>query len=409
MLARPSDAAIAREWINAKKWGAEVVDEKGASEYSSVAPKVQVGADWPLAMTAALILERFGGSEDVEMLENMARRVTGTSHYEVPVHNALVQALSAIYTRLGLAATRQAILRASQIKGGRTTDITEAAKRALGMVGMPADLDEAKTDGDAYLAMMKRLGRTDELQRIFRDNTFWGTNSADSVRQAALKLAGETEKGDEALTRLKNMMKTQTGYSRTAFEMSRAWANIVSREGLTRGLGDAMKRYLDTRGVSDYSLGSSWTVLYAFVLTAASAGGADTLVPLEELMQQSPGDIASVNEQAYFNSPDAWARVLVRNGKFEEYSRSQGLNADGSPKPSKLQEMLTTQTRPMLAAAALRAIAYARDPNAALRAVEAKGDVPDIQPVGVSKPAPTPRGPSNPRFNDRWPPHHDMY
>ncbi|MEQ1920490.1 MAG: hypothetical protein ABL955_14980, partial [Elusimicrobiota bacterium] len=180
---------------------------------------------------------------------------------------------------------------------------------------------------------------------------------------------------------------------------------------LTRGLGDALKRYLDARGVTDCSLGSSWAILYAYVLTAQMAGGADALGPLEELMNSSPGDIASVNEQAYFNSPEAWARVLVRSGKFEEYSRSQGLKEDGSPKPSKLQEMLTSQTRPMLAAAALRAIAYARDPNFSRRAIEPKGDIPDIQPDSVPKPpATTPwRGPSNPRFRDDWPPRHDMF
>ncbi|PIR19293.1 MAG: hypothetical protein COV48_02805, partial [Elusimicrobia bacterium CG11_big_fil_rev_8_21_14_0_20_64_6] len=229
------------------------------------------------------------------------------------------------------------------------------------------------------------------------------------------KLAGETETDDEALNRLHGMMKGQTSYSRTGYEMSRAWASIVSREGLTRGLGDAMKRYLDARGVKDYSLGSSWPILYAYVVTAAAAGGADALGPLEELMNQSPGDIASVNEQAYFNSPDAWARVLVRNGLFEEYSRSQGLNADGSPKPSKLQEMLTSQTRPMLAAAALRAIASARDPSFSRKAIEPKGDLPDIHPTATGSVASAPnysrgypRGPSNPRFQDHWPPY-EMY
>ncbi|MBI2787463.1 MAG: AAA family ATPase [Elusimicrobia bacterium] len=414
MLAQPSDAATARGWIEAKKWGTDALEAPAENTWSS--PKVtnEVGADWPLAMTAALILERFGGAEDVQVLENMARRVTGTSHYEVPVHNALVQALSAIYARLGLAATREAMHRAAQIKGGRTTDITDAANRALGAIGMPADLDHAKTDADSYLALMKRLGRTEELQRIFRDTTFRGTNSAEPVRQAALKLAGETETSPEALARLHNMMKTQTSYSRTGYEMSRAWAAMVSRLGLTIGLGDAMKRYLDARGVKDYSLGSSWPILYAYVVTAQLSGGADTLAPLEELMDQSPGDIASVNEQAYFNSPDAWARVLVRSGKFEEYSRSQGLNADGSPKPSKLQEMLTNQTRPMKTAAALRAIAYARDPFFSRRAAEPKGSVPDIHPGSTSSAAPSsspsfPRGPSNPRFRDDWPPRHDMF
>jgi len=411
MLAQPSDAAVARGWINAHGWAGDVAMTEKTESWGSTTKKVdvEVGNDWPLAMTAALVLERFGTAEDAKLLENMARRVTGTAHNDVPVHNALVSALSAIYARLGLGATRKALSRAAQIKEGRTVDITDAAKRALGTVGMPADIDEAKLDADGYLAIMKRLGRTAELRQIFRDTTFWGTNSSESVRQAALKLAGETEKGDEALNRLKNMMKTQSSYSRTAFEMSRAWASIVAREGLTKGLGDAIKRYMDTRGVKDYSAGSSWTVLYAYVLAAQMAGGEAELEALEEVMNASPGDIASVNEQAYFNSPEAWARSLVRSGKFEQYARSQGLNEDGSPKPSKLQEMLASQTRPMLAAAALRAIAYARDPSFNRASPAPKGALPDIQPEPAPKPTPTPRGPSNPRFNRDWPPHHDPF
>jgi len=401
-LAQPSDAAKAREWIVSKMWAADVVDEKAANMYSSAEPKVQVGSDWPLAMTAALVLEKFGTPTDIPLLENMARRVLGTGHTEVPVHQALEQALAALYVKAGLAETRAALRRAAQLTAGRTQDITGAAKRALGTVGMPADLDEAKNDAEGFLAMTKRLGRQDELQAMFRDNKAWAKGfmgaSNDVARQAALKLAGETESSPEALNHLKNLMKVETGYSRTAFEMSRAWAAIVAREGLTQGLGAALKTYLDARGVENYSHGSTWTVLYSYVLAAAAAGGADALAPLEQLMSYAPGGIASVNEQAYFNSPDAWARVLVRSGKFDEYARSQGLNADGSPKPSKLQEMLTNKSLPMMTAAALRAITYARDPLFRSRAVAPKGALPDIQPDSPVAPTPSPRGPSNPRF-----------
>ncbi len=384
LLASPADLAAAREWIKAKGW---VGDVEATMTWGGMIAnaKATVGADWPLAMTAALILERFGGAEDVEMLENVARRVTDTTHYEVPVHGALVSALSAIYTRLGLAATRSALIRALSMQTGRSTDITDAAKRALGAVGMPVDIDSAQSDADGYLAMMRRLGREEELSRIFRDTALWGENSAEPVRQAALKLAGETETGDVALNRLKNMMKTQTSYSRTGYEMSRAWAAIVAREGLTRGLGDAMKRYLDACGVGNSSRDSSWPILYAYVAAAALAGGADTLGALEGLMNQSPGDVAPKNEQSYFSAPDAWARALIRSGKFEEYSRSQGLNTDGSPKPSKLQDMLTNRMRPMFAAAALRAIAYARNPSFSRRGAEPKGDLPDILPDDVPR------------------------
>ncbi|UPT76073.1 MAG: AAA family ATPase [Elusimicrobiota bacterium] len=405
MLAQPSDAAIAREWIAANGWANPVRITETATSWGSTEKKAdaEVGAQWPLAMTAALILERFGGAEDALLLENMARRVTGTSHYEVPVHGALVSALSAIYARLGLAATRAASVRAAQITEGRTNDIVAAVKRALGFVGMPADASDAKQDADGHLAMVKRLGKTDELLRVFRDTTFWGTNSDASVREAALKLAGETGTVED-LPRLKNMMRTQTGYSTTGFETARAWASIVARERLVGDLGGSIKRYLDARGVKDYSNGSTWPFLLAMVEAAKLAGGAAELEALEELMNASPGDIASVNEQAYFNSPDAWARSLVRSGRFEEYARPQGLDENGAPKPSKLQVMLLSQTRPMLAAAALRALAYARDPNFPKAPVAAAGSTPDLRYengawTASAPPSPSPRGPSNPRFN----------
>jgi hypothetical protein len=371
--------------------------------------KGEISREWPLAMTAAMILERFGGIEDAELLEGVSRRITGTTHYEVPVHQALTQALSAIYARAGLTEVRRAMIRAAQIKGGHSADISDAARRALGAVGLPADLDAAKGDADAYLALMTRLGRRDEVLRPARDTTFWGT-AAEGQRQAALRLLGEVGSGEEDLNRLRNHMRVMTSYSRTGFEVAYAWAEISARERRVQGLGDALKRYLDARGLTDYSLGSSWTVLLALVSLAARAGGADSLKPLEEIMNQAPTGIASVNEQAYFSTPDAWARVLVRSGRFEEYSRPQGLDAEGRPKPSKLQEMLASQTRPMLAAAAVRAIAYARDPNFPRTPVEPAGPVHDILPgpgsASSSSSAPSyPRGPSNPRF---WHPHYDM-
>ncbi len=396
-LAQPSDAALAREWIKANGWDADVEVVPPASQYGSATVKKSISSEWPLAMTAALVLEKFGGAEDALLLENVSRRITGTSHYEVPVHQALTQALSAIYARLGLAATRAAMSRAAQIKGGHTADITGAAKRALGSVGMPIDADEAKNDPDGWLALQKRLGKTSELLRVYKDTTFWGMAS-DPVKQAALRLAGETETGDDALRMLKNHMKTQTSYSRTGFEASYAWAAVAARMKLTRGLGGAIKRYLDEKGLSEYSSATAWTTLLAYVELARLAGGAEVLGALEEMMDHSPSDITPVHEQPYFSTPDAWARSLLRSGKFDEYAKPQGLDEKGSPKPSKLQVMLLDKNRPMKVAAALRAIAYARDAGFKRDAIEPAGDVPNIHPEGSSSSS-SPRGPSNPRFD----------
>ena len=95
-------------------------------------------------------------------------------------------------------------------------------------------------------------------------------------------------------------------------------------------------------------------------------------------MNQPPDQIAAVNEQAYFSAPQAWARTLERNGKFEEYARQEP-DVNGAPKLSKLQEMLSSKTRPMLVAAALRAIAYARGPAPAQRLPSPTRKVPELQ------------------------------
>lgn len=214
-------------------------------------------------------------------------------------------------------------------------------------------------------------------------------------------MSGGLESGDAALPRLKDWMQAHSSYSRVAYEMSRAWAAIAAREGLTRGLGGAIKRYLDMQGLTNSSTAAGWTTLLAYVELAGLAGGTDALRPLEEMMNQPPSGIASVHKQSYFSSPDAWARVLVRSGKFEEYAQPQGHDANGAPKPSKLQEMMTDRSHPMLMAAALRAIAYARDPGFTRRAVEPRGDLPDIQPAATKPAAPSfePRRPINPRHD----------
>lgn len=96
-------------------------------------------------------------------------------------------------------------------------------------------------------------------------------------------------------------------------------------------------------------------------MPAEEAGGAAELEPLETLMKNDPGHINADYEPVYFSAPEAWAKALVRSGQFAEYARKT-LGPDGAPRPSRLEQMLLARERPMLAAAALRAIALARDP-----------------------------------------------
>ena len=62
----------------------------------------------------------------------------------------------------------------------------------------------------------------------------------------------------------------------------------------------------------------------------------------------------------YFSTPEAWAKALIRNGRFSEYARKT-LGPDGAPQPSRLEKMLMSKDRPLLVSAALRAIALSRD------------------------------------------------
>jgi ATP-dependent Clp protease ATP-binding subunit ClpC len=368
-LSVEADLAAARSWLKDRKLA------------DSDTPDGMIKSNWPLVMTAALVIEKFGGAEDIALLETIANRFTSSSHFEVPAHNALTQALAALYARAGLSATRAAMTRAAQLSSGNSADIKNATHRAFGAVGMPIDEEYAKRDADGLLELYRRQERLPELVAELHDKAAW--RKADEPRKMAiLKAAGESETSEAAVQRLREAMGEHSSYSRTGYETSRAIAAVLAHAGMTDKLGDAIKRWLDQHGVSySGSGGSKWTQLLAYVELARLSGGAETLDALEQLMRNAPDSINSVHEQAYFTSPDAWARSLIRGGKFEEYARPT-LGADGAPGPSKLEQMLASKDKPMLVAGALRAIAYARDPSFKPKAWAPAGAVPDIAPVG---------------------------
>jgi ATP-dependent Clp protease ATP-binding subunit ClpC len=368
-LSVEADLAAARSWLKDRKLA------------DSDTPDGMIKSNWPLVMTAALVIEKFGGAEDIALLETIANRFTSSSHFEVPAHNALTQALAALYARAGLSATRAAMTRAAQLSSGNSADIKNATHRAFGAVGMPIDEEYAKRDADGLLELYRRQERLPELVAELHDKAAW--RKADEPRKMAiLKAAGESETSEASVQRLREAMGEHSSYSRTGYETSRAIAAVLAHAGMTDKLGDAIKRWLDQHGVSySGSGGSKWTQLLAYVELARLSGGAETLDALEQLMRNAPDSINSVHEQAYFTSPDAWARSLIRGGKFEEYARPT-LGADGAPGPSKLEQMLASKDKPMLVAGALRAIAYARDPSFKPKAWAPAGAVPDIAPIG---------------------------
>ncbi|HXT01423.1 MAG TPA: AAA family ATPase, partial [Elusimicrobiota bacterium] len=349
-LATPADAGAARQWIADNKWATE-----GAGQ-------ITITSKNALAMTAALVLKRFGGREDIALLEAMTNKLDDYSHYQVPLHNALVDALGALYAQAGLTEVRAAAIRAANLKGAddNARDMKEAVGRALGRLGYPADMDEVKGDAQGIAELYRRMGKADELRADFYDTDKW--NKLDSHKKiATFALLAEAKPTEQTYELIAESMRGKRSSDRVArYYAAQAWAKLVSSERRTKGLADAMAGYFKLHGIGSYE--DQWGILYGYVLAAELSGGPELLKPLEDIMSVDPGSISSNHEQMYFSTPEAWAKTLIRSGKFAEYS-ARTLGADGAPQPSKLEKMLIDKAHPMMAAAALRAISLARDPG----------------------------------------------
>ncbi len=365
-LATPADAAVARQWIADNKWAQPGIGQ------------ITITSKNALAMTAALVLKRFGGREDIALLEAMTAKLDDYSHYQVPLHNALVDALGALYAQAGLAEVRAAAIRAANLKGAddNAKDIKEAVGRALGRLGYPADMDEVKGDAQGIAELYRRMGKADELRASFYDTDKWNKLN-DHAKIAAFALLAETAPTEKTFELLAESLRGKRSADRVArYYAAQAWADLVASGRRTKGLADAMAAYTKTHGINSYE--DQYAVLYGYVLAAEKAGGPELLAPLEKLMEFNPGSIASNHEQMYFSTPEAWAKTLIRTGKFAEYA-ARTLGADGAPVPSRLEKMLIDKEHPMMAAGALRAIALARDPNFKPKeAAGAEADVPKI-------------------------------
>ncbi|MBI3563632.1 MAG: hypothetical protein HY079_00385, partial [Elusimicrobia bacterium] len=367
-LATAADLQAARAWIAENKWA-----EPGRGQIALTSKNA-------LVMAATLILKRFGDASDIELLENMSGNVSDYSHYQVPMHNAFVDALAALYRQAGLTAAREAAHRVAQRKADNSSfndrDATSALARAIGAVGYPADLDAAKRDPVGLADLYRRMGKGEELRARFDDDEDWKKADA-AERIGILSFVGaEAAPTDGTFDKLAQTLRgTRAGDRVTRYYVAQAWADLVARTGRTKGLGAAIDAYFGKHGIGKYE--DIWGVLYGYVLAAEQAGGADTIAALEKIMNVDPGSIASNHEQMYFSTPEAWAKAVIRSGKFAEYARPT-LGPDGAPQPSRLQQMLTDKQHPMLVAGALRAIALARDPSFRPKAVEPAGDVPAI-------------------------------
>ncbi len=348
-LATKAQLEEARAWFPAHNWESPNI------------PQMSITSHNALAMTAALVFQRFGDASDIARLENLSANLNDYSHYQVPLHNALVDALAALYTRAGLAEIRRAQVRAAQISGKNKRDVENALARALGEVGYPADHDAIKASPEGIFALARRTGRVDDLLAEFRDPARWSKISAERRAAALMAVAAQPQADDETFQILGEMISGRGSRSaeRTIrYQAAQTWATLVARGHRTKGLSQAMVAYVDKHGIQGYN--DPWGILYAYVLAAEQAGGPDLLPALEKIMNIDPNAVGSNHEQMYFSTPEAWAKALIRNGRFSEYARKT-LGPDGAPQPSRLEKMLMSKDRPLLVSAALRAIALSRD------------------------------------------------
>jgi hypothetical protein len=338
-----------------------------------------------LAMTAALVLKRFGDASDIPLLESMTAKLKDYDHYQAPLHGALVDALGELYVRAGIAEVRAAAVRASELKGkadDNDKDIKPALSRALGRLGYPTDMDQIKEDAAGLAEMYRRMGRADEMRAAFYEPARWSKLDA-NAKIAVLSLVSKAEPTEKTFQLLGAELPGNSWNATRGlrYGVAQAWADLVARRRLTKGLAQAITAYLNKHGVDGTE--ETWGVLYAYVLAAEQAGGPELLVPLERIMSVDPDSLHYNHEQMYFSTPEVWAKALIRNGKFAEYA-APTLGADGAPQPSRLQKMLIDAQHPMMAAAALRAIALARDPSFRPKEAEvAESDVPKIALVPV--------------------------
>jgi hypothetical protein len=289
-----------------------------------------------------------------------------------------VDALGALYAQAGLAEVRAAAIRAANLKGtdDNEKDMKAAIGRALGRLGYPADMDEVKGDAGGLAELYRRMGKADELRAAFYETDKW--NKQDSnAKIATFALLAEAPATDKTFELLAESLRGKRSADRVArYYAAQAWADLVVRGRRTKGLAEAMTSYTTIHGINSYE--DQYAVLYAYVLAAEQSGGPELLAPLEKLMAFNPGSIASNHEQMYFSTPEAWAKTLIRTGKFAEYA-ARTLGPDGAPLPSRLESMLIDKDHPMMAAGALRAIALARDPSFKPKnAAGAETDVPKI-------------------------------
>ncbi|MDD5656540.1 MAG: ATP-dependent Clp protease ATP-binding subunit, partial [Elusimicrobia bacterium] len=317
-LASDSDLPTARKWLD------------------------EAETPWPLALAAAVLLERRGGPQDKDMLEDALRRAAQQAgHDQKPLRGALTRALAATYARAGRQAALDAYARSAEESDEEyddASDMRRASQLALGQAGTAEDLSKVDTLPEAHVALLWRaapirLARLLKIEWPLRPGSD-GRRALEAFRQGVVaEPRGELRRMAAALAGF----KAKADPNELGSGLAEAFAATAARAGRTRGLGRELSAFggkaADAR---------AWPVLLALVLTAQKAADAEALPALEAVLDWDPAQVHALNEQAYFQAPLAWARTVVEGGRYDAFA-------------AQIDEMAGS-SNPMRVAAALHAM-----------------------------------------------------
>ena len=317
---------------------------------------------------AVAVFKRWGTRADLPVLERLARTYTSISHYDIPAKQAIIDAYATLLARAGRDAALAAYENGTR-EGNASENVTIAAQRALGKVGLAEDVakvmspDGKTIEPDAFVDL---LARTDRAQLEAFVRAHWRTDSdgahfkslSTTQKKTVLKAVARTGLDPEAdFLELKQVIESKRGADRpTLYDAGDAFAALAQKQNLGANLERMLDQFMTNNTLNAYN--DRWAVLLALLYAAQRVGGPELLPVIEAVMASDPTHVSSNYEQPHFETPYTWARIVVRTGLIGRYLRKER-GEDGELKPSKIERMLAS-TNPMAVAAALHAISLAQ-------------------------------------------------
>ncbi|PJA18817.1 MAG: hypothetical protein COX66_00040, partial [Elusimicrobia bacterium CG_4_10_14_0_2_um_filter_63_34] len=355
-LTTPEDLKEVRAWVLQGKW---VNADTTNMRLTEAKHKIQM---------AVAVFKRWGTRADLPVLERLARTYTSISHYDIPAKQAIIDAYATLLARAGRDAALAAYENGTR-EGNASENVTIAAQRALGKVGLAEDVakvmspDGKTIEPDAFVDL---LARTDRAQLEAFVRAHWRTDSdgahfkslSTTQKKTVLKAVARTGLDPEAdFLELKQVIESKRGADRpTLYDAGDAFAALAQKQNLGANLERMLDQFMTNNTLNAYN--DRWAVLLALLYAAQRVGGPELLPVIEAVMASDPTHVSSNYEQPHFETPYTWARIVVRTGLIGRYLRKER-GEDGELKPSKIERMLAS-TNPMAVAAALHAISLAQ-------------------------------------------------